>query len=504
MPRTPHRCTTALPAVELALAGILATGCTAASTALPSTPPGSPVTDGAAAPGASRSPQEAPAVSITPADLAALGSPQTAIGDLTIRTSTEWSRPRVHVTWSQSPSFGAFNTLVTRQSSDLVQRFREAYTSDGGVAAPFLTGTWSPVTSTDRVLGVRLLTSEFGGASHEDSTRTLYGTADQAWQGSDLLNKDAVAQLSALLETRARQLGLRSSDAMDVETEGLVRDVSFNRQGALQLLVGSGELAEADRGMVLATVPSAISDPMLSQAGRTVRDATMTSPKTAPPQRSTSASTSPSASPVATPGRQRVDCARAKCVALTFDDGPGPYTRQIVDALARRGARATFFEVGGNVQAQPATTRHAHEAGMAIGDHSWTHPDFTAVGNQAAKDEIRRTAEQITRATGEPPIAVRPPYGAFSKSTPHDGLPFVLWDADTEDWKNRDAKQTTQRAMAGAHPGAIILMHDIHPSTAKAVPGIVDALQAKGYTLVTVDELILDMSSTGAYYSGKR
>lgn len=70
------------------------------------------------------------------------------------------------------------------------------------------------------------------------------------------------------------------------------------------------------------------------------------------------------------------------------------------------------------------------------------------------------------------------------------GWPIVLWEVDTEDWKNRDAAVTTAQVMEGAYPGAIVLMHDIHPSTAKALPGIISGLQERGYTLVTLPELV--------------
>ncbi|MEL4357710.1 MULTISPECIES: polysaccharide deacetylase family protein [unclassified Luteococcus] len=224
---------------------------------------------------------------------------------------------------------------------------------------------------------------------------------------------------------------------------------------------------------------------------------------TATPSATASPSTTPTPSPSATPSpaQPRVDCAVNKCLALTFDDGPGPYTDQILDALVKHKATATFFVLGEQVKAFPKQLQREHQLGMAIGDHSWSHRDLSRASREKATEELTSTADVIKQVTGTAPTMVRPPYGAFRKSTPHAGMPFVLWDVDTLDWKNRSASRTTELALAGAHRGAIILMHDIHPSTARAVPGMIAALQAKGYTLVTVPELLGPMSPGGVYFT---
>ncbi|RLZ02544.1 hydrolase [Kocuria tytonicola] len=195
------------------------------------------------------------------------------------------------------------------------------------------------------------------------------------------------------------------------------------------------------------------------------------------------------------------DCTKAKCIALTFDDGPGPFTSAILDALEKAKARASFFMIGSAITTDPGIVRRMAAAGMGVGNHTWSHPQVTALTPDQVTGEITRQSSAVAAATGHEPFAVRPPYGAFTRSTPHAGLPFVLWDVDTEDWKNLDPTRTTQRALSGAHPGAIVLMHDIHPSTAKALPGIIAALQKQGYTLVTVDELLPGMDPSGSYYS---
>nr|WP_277628123.1 polysaccharide deacetylase family protein [Arsenicicoccus dermatophilus] len=235
----------------------------------------------------------------------------------------------------------------------------------------------------------------------------------------------------------------------------------------------------------------------MSPAGHRVRDAVVRStPASAAADRPVAAQ--------APAARPPVDCRKVRCLALTFDDGPGKHTAAILDTLAAHKARATFFTLGPAVKAAPQTMRRMRQLGMAVGNHTWTHRQLTRLPAQTVTQEITRTTNAIRSATGAAPVAVRPPYGAFDRRTPHAGLPFVLWDVDTEDWKNRNAAVTTRRALAGARRGSIVLMHDIHPSTAQALPGIVKTLQRQGYVLVTVPELLGRMDPTKAYYSGPR
>jgi peptidoglycan/xylan/chitin deacetylase (PgdA/CDA1 family) len=181
------------------------------------------------------------------------------------------------------------------------------------------------------------------------------------------------------------------------------------------------------------------------------------------------------------------------CVALTFDDGPGDYTAALLDGLAARGVHATFFVLGSQVVKYPDVVARMAAEGHTIGNHSWLHPKLTNLSVEEAGWQIDATTDAVQQITGTAPTLVRPPYGASNDTVlavlAARGDASILWSVDTEDWRNRDAGITTQRALATA-PGAIILMHDIHPSTIQAVPGIIDQLQAAGYTLVTVPELL--------------
>jgi peptidoglycan-N-acetylglucosamine deacetylase len=197
-----------------------------------------------------------------------------------------------------------------------------------------------------------------------------------------------------------------------------------------------------------------------------------------------------------------------KCVALTFDDGPGPCTGQLLDTLADHGARATFFDIGQNAAASPGLVRRQHEEGHEIGNHSWSHPDLTRLPPEEVRAQLDRTSRAIEDATGRPPALLRPPYGARNDAVAQQagqaGMPLILWNVDTEDWKYRDSDHVTNAVLSTVQPGSVVLMHDIHETTVAAVPGILDALAGQGYHFVTVSELYggTDALTAGALYYG--
>jgi peptidoglycan/xylan/chitin deacetylase (PgdA/CDA1 family) len=177
-------------------------------------------------------------------------------------------------------------------------------------------------------------------------------------------------------------------------------------------------------------------------------------------------------------------------VALTFDDGPGPYTDTLLRHLAAHQAHATFFVVGQNVAAYPSVLRRAAAAGHEIGSHTWSHQDLTKLSAAGVRSELARADEAIKAAAGFVPALVRPPYGAFD-----DALrvrikrPLVLWSVDTLDWLHRDSARVARVAIRSARPGSVILFHDIHRTTVRAIPRVLKALSGKGYTFVTVSQL---------------
>jgi peptidoglycan/xylan/chitin deacetylase (PgdA/CDA1 family) len=193
---------------------------------------------------------------------------------------------------------------------------------------------------------------------------------------------------------------------------------------------------------------------------------------------------------------------RSDALALTFDDGPGPYTAQIVQLLRAAGAHATFFLVGNRIQYWPELPREEATVG-AIGDHSWSHPRLTDLPRWLQWLELRRTEYAEEQVLGWRPRLVRPPYGRHDAATDAAarslGLLEVMWSVDTrDDVVNAKVRDVVRNAIAGMRPGAIILMHDIHPWTLAALPQILDALRLRHLRAVTVPELLaLDAPAPG-------
>lgn len=403
-----------------------------------------------------------------------------------LHNESSWNAPRYTVQW---PDFAdaaglssALEDTVTRWKKNFVDASHSD--SDSGQDAD-LSVVWEPVVNAAPLRGIRL-TNHTTEAEVVTTTETVYGTTDETWHSIDLV---APTRRAALIDAvrRAAQQDAHVSTGSDVDAAKVFEDVTFDRTGTMIIRIPAGAIGPASAGLLTAEVSNP--ETYLSAAGRHVRDVAM---------KDAGHTTAPgSASPI-TPAETHTDCAKAKCIALTFDDGPGVATESILDTLQRTHAKATFFMLGPAVQAAPDTVRRMANLGMALGDHSWTHPQFPNLSNDQVTSEITRQADAVEKVTGQRPVAVRPPFGAFTSTTPHAGFPFVLWNVDTEDWKNRNADATTKRALDGAQRGAIVLMHDIRPSTAKALPGIIASLQHDGYTLVTIGDLIPTMKTDGA------
>ncbi len=182
---------------------------------------------------------------------------------------------------------------------------------------------------------------------------------------------------------------------------------------------------------------------------------------------------------------------QAKKVALTFDDGPHPeHTLNILNTLDQYDAKATFFMQGKRVEYYMNAAKEVAERGHEIGNHSMNHPDFTTLSFEQIDFEVSRTNQLIMQATGLKPTVFRPPYGSTNEEINNFiNMEPVLWTIDTEDWKNKDPDIIEERIRVNMHDDAIILMHDIHGTTAQALPDILGYLSSEGYEFVTVSEL---------------
>lgn len=201
------------------------------------------------------------------------------------------------------------------------------------------------------------------------------------------------------------------------------------------------------------------------------------------------------------------DCATEVCVALTFDDGPGPYTDRLVDVLTGAGATATFFMIGNKVAADPEGARRVAEAGMEIGNHTWEHPNMTTIPAQYVPAQLSRANDAIAAATGQRPVLWRPAGGltdaAVNSVAAAQGLAAILWDVIPFDWINdSDTAATRQMLMSQIKPGSVVLFHDTYSSTVDLVSQFIPVLKANGYRLVTVSQL-LGSRAPGSVYGGR-
>ncbi len=186
-------------------------------------------------------------------------------------------------------------------------------------------------------------------------------------------------------------------------------------------------------------------------------------------------------------------------VALTFDDGPGPYTQQLVAELNRLHVHATFFVIGNQEQYFSAGTIAEVDSGDVIGDHTETHPMMASLSPHDQYEELFEQMVQVEVLGAKRPRLFRPPYGSFDTTTfkelRHLHLLMILWSVDTADYTLPGTQAIVERALVGAKPGAIILMHDAggnRSETIAALPAIVKGLRKRGLRPVTIPQLLMD------------
>lgn len=182
-----------------------------------------------------------------------------------------------------------------------------------------------------------------------------------------------------------------------------------------------------------------------------------------------------------------------KQVALTFDDGPGPYTDKLLEGLREREVRATFFLIGENLAGREETVRRMVQDGHLIGSHTDTHVELTKLPLPEALSEIRRTNEKIEAVTGVPVEYIRPPYGSWNRELEQEvWMTEAGWTVDPRDWEVKNTDTVTAHVLSHVKDGSIILLHDIYETSVEAAFRIVDALKEEGYEFVTADFLIPD------------
>jgi peptidoglycan/xylan/chitin deacetylase (PgdA/CDA1 family) len=188
---------------------------------------------------------------------------------------------------------------------------------------------------------------------------------------------------------------------------------------------------------------------------------------------------------------------QSKDIALTFDDGPGPYTPEVLSVLERFHVHATFFAIGKMERYFSASTIREFQDGDVVGDHTQSHPQLAQLSAHEQHEELFEGLLRIEVLGGDRPSLFRPPYGSYNATTMRQlralHLLMVLWSADTQDYLQPGVPVIVQRALEGAQPGAILLMHDgggNRTQTIAALPTIITKLRERGYHLVTVPEML--------------
>lgn len=181
-----------------------------------------------------------------------------------------------------------------------------------------------------------------------------------------------------------------------------------------------------------------------------------------------------------------------KLIAFTFDDGPSYIgTNKLLDNLDKYNARVTFFVLGSRVENYKDTLTKAYKMGNTIGNHTYSHSNLLKLDNYSVMDEIKKTNETIKNITGSETIYLRPPYGNINSDIKNiSNMYTILWDLDTEDWKNKDKDRIAGYIVSNAHDGAIVLLHDLYETSVDGALLAMERLEKEGYAFVTIDEMI--------------
>jgi len=181
-------------------------------------------------------------------------------------------------------------------------------------------------------------------------------------------------------------------------------------------------------------------------------------------------------------------------VALTFDDGPGKLTDQLLDILEEHYAVATFYVLGRQVEGKSDTVLRAFDMGCEIANHSWSHPSLDRISSDNIRKQLQDTSDAIEAVIGVPPSNMRPTYGRINaklENVTHElGLPMVLWSIDPSDYLDRTPERIYNIIMDEIQDRDIVIMHDIHERSIEAAAMLIPSLIESGFQLVTVSELL--------------
>lgn len=179
-----------------------------------------------------------------------------------------------------------------------------------------------------------------------------------------------------------------------------------------------------------------------------------------------------------------------KTIAITFDDGPGPYTKQLLAGLKERDVKAAFFVIGENAVLHKDILKQMKEEGHLIGNHTFSHVGLDQISEKNLDQEILSVNRLLESVTGEPVRYIRPPYGKrTTKYSCINHMTNVLWNIDPLDWSIQEKERIKEHILSHAKDGGIIILHDIYESSVLAALDTIDELKKEGYHFVRADQM---------------
>ena len=424
------------------------------------------------------------------------------------------------------------------EATDVIRSrmLREGFYND----APSTTITSQVIAASDAVVGVQMTAKTTVDGKDATLPATLwYSTAAEQTYSSPALIKDAQWPAFAALvgkqatEQKVDTAKVAAALTKDAAPYGTGPAYAFNQAGDLLVQFPSGAVADDATTVVLekktfgrmlsalgtqaqkaATNPtqftgttSAKPDPELVSKPEDKPEPHPTddpnAEKPTPDEPGDGASPAPKKKALRPSTAVGPDCRVLKCVSLTYDDGPGGRSLELLEVIKKHKATGTFFQMGNSISVHPDMTRKMAAAGMEIGSHTVTHPNLAAVSNDKVQREVAGNSELIKKHTGVTPIVFRPPYGSHNQSVAKvigdNGMSVIQWEIDSQDWQNRNAAKTTQLVLtAKNYTSPIALQHDIHDASIDSAEGIYTGLEQQGKVLVSVTEMSLNSGGTKA------
>ncbi|MDP9847180.1 polysaccharide deacetylase family protein [Streptosporangium lutulentum] len=407
----------------------------------------------------------------------------------------------VHAVYPTLTDAPRLNERLRRKVAEELDRFTgsTAEPPGGTPPAPEFNVDWQLSAVSPEVIGVRLRIGTSTGSRWSESRTTIwYDRTDKRALDSTGLLKDPAAlnTLTGLVRSRLAQRSPETDPSSVRPDPKMFDSLGFNPRGELVVEFDDRQVAPESLGRVAVALPRSQTEGLLSTAGLRARRAALrpvTAPPPAPPSKEAVDATNAAEPPAASSLAGSVDCAKAKCVALTYEDGPGSLTGRLLDILTDHNARATFFCLGSNASVQPELLRRMSIEGHLVANQTWSHRDLTTMSPAMIADQLTGAQREIIQATGQAPTLMRPPYGATDSRVASVagglGLAVVRWNVDIRDERDSDPRAIADRVVSSAEPGAIVLLHDVHSATVDATPEILRRLTADGYSFVTVPEL---------------